>query len=395
MTVYLDHAASTPMKPEVTAAMQPYLSEARWMANPMSAHADGRACRSELESLRARAAARFACRPEAIVFNSGGSEGDTHALFGAARLLMHKRGPRMLRIGISALEHEAVRAAAMLLVDEMHELVVLPVTSAGVLPPEVVEQALREERFDIISVMSVNNEIGTVQPVGEIARLCSAAGCIFHTDAVRAVGHGLPEIESDPGIPLLNCTGHKFGGPRGAGILIQRGPWAGLAPEQQHAPLAQHVCGGHQEQGARAGTENLASIAGLVHALELATAEEAAHIEELRVGLEASLQERWPGTQINGAQARRATHITSLCFPPELCGGRSGPQLAAQLDALGFAVGAGAACQSESGSAGSHTLRAMGVPGELANATLRISLGWSSTQAEIDSFFGALQEVLA
>ncbi len=394
MTVYLDHAASTPMKPQAVAAMQPFLSEPRWMANPMSAHGDGRACREALEGLRDRAAMRFACRPEAVVFNSGGSEGDTHALFGAARMLMHKRGPRMLRIGISALEHEAVRAAAMLLVDEMHELVVLPVTSDGVLPPEVVEQALREERFDIISVMSVNNEVGTVQPVGEIARLCSAAGCIFHTDAVRAVGHGLPEIESDQAIPLLNCTGHKFGGPRGAGILIQRGPWAGLAPEHQHAALAQHVCGGHQEQGARAGTENLASIAGLITALELATAEEAAHIEDLRAQLEARLLARWPAARINGAAARRATHITSISFPPELAGERSGPQLASELDARGIAVGAGAACQSQSGSAGSHTLRAMGVPVEFANATLRISLGWNTLASDTDELLKALEEIV-
>lgn len=394
MTIYLDHAASTPMKPAARDALLAFMSDPRWMANPASAHSDGRACAEKLNELRGRVATRFACEPAAVVFNGGGSEGDTHALLGAARLLQHKRGPRMLRIGISAVEHEAVREAAMLLVDLMHELIVLPVTSSGELPPEVAEEALREERLDILSVMAVNNEVGVVQPVGELARLAAQHRCIFHSDAVRAVGHGLPEIERDPGIHILNCTAHKFGGPRGVGILLERGPWLALPEEDQHAPLGQHVCGGHQEHGARAGTENLAGIAGLVAALELADESEAERLEAMRADFEARLLTRWPAAQINGMKARRATHITSVCFPESYARGRSGPQLAAELDSRAIAVGAGAACQSHSGSAGSHTLRAMGVPVELANATLRISLGWNSEPAHIDTLLSAMEEIL-
>jgi len=376
--VYLDHAASTPLKPAVREAMLPYLNEAALMANPSSSHADGRAAAAALASLRQRAAARFACAPQEVVFNSGGSEGDTHALLGAALLF-----DRPIHLAISAIEHEAVAMAAARLRAQGHRVTLLPVTGDGVVPLEAAERLLGLDRVDLVSVMAVNNEIGTLQPVREIAELCRERGVLFHSDAVRAVGHGLKQIITDPAVALLNCTAHKFGGPRGVGLLVQRED-STLAGRR----LPQLICGGGQEGGSRAGTENLAGIAGLVCALELATPEESAKIELLRSELERGLAARFPEAVIHGAAALRATHITSVAFP-----GASGSALQHALDERGISVGTGSACH-EGGEASSPVLRALGVPTKVALGTLRISLGWSTTREEIERLLVELAELL-
>jgi cysteine desulfurase len=374
MHIYLDHAASTPLRPEALAAMQDCLTDHALMANPSSAHSLGRAAKARLAACRARVATHFSCHAEEVVFNSGGSEGDTQALLGAARL-----HGTPCHIAISAVEHEAVETAARSLVAPGVRLSIIPVSGSGVVPPEAVEELLKaDESPDIVSVMAVNNEVGTLQPVVEIAALCREREVLFHTDAVRAVGHGLPEIERCPDIRLLNGTGHKFGGPRGVGMLIQRG-----------LRLPQLVCGGGQEHGCRAGTENLAGIAGLAAALELATPREAAHLEGLKRELENHLHERFPQCVIHGAGAPRATHVTSVAFP-----GVYNRELQAQLDARGICIGTGKACHDAHSADNSGVLGAMGVPFELQRGTLRISLGWSTTGEHIEALVAALTELL-
>jgi cysteine desulfurase len=373
MHIYLDHAASTPLRPAALAAMQDCLTDPALMANPSSAHALGRAAKARLADCRARVAARFGCAPEDVVFNSGGSEGDTHALLGAARL-----HGTPCHLAISAFEHEAVEVAACSLVSPACRLSVIPVTGDGVVPLEAVEELLRDDPPDIISIMAVNNEVGTLQPVVEAAALCRAREVIFHTDAVRAVGHGLPEVERCPDIALLSGAAHKFGGPRGVGVLIQRG-----------LRLPQLICGGGQEHGCRAGTENLAGIAGLTAALVLATPQEAAHLEGLRGELENHLRERFAQCVIHGAGAPRATHVTSVAFP-----GVYNRELQAQLDARGICVGTGKACHDAHSADNSGVLGAMRVPFELQRGTLRLSLGWSTTGAEIAALLDALGELV-
>ena len=373
MGIYLDHAATTPLKPRVADAMHRALTDAETMANPSSNHLPGRSARAALDRLRQRVADKLLCQSEEIVLNSGGSEGDTHALVGSAQLL-----DRPIHLAVSAIEHEAVLETAALLAHRGNRVTAIPVTGDGVVPVEAVETLLRDDRPDLVSVMAVNNEVGTVQPVREIAALCRQSDVIFHCDAVRAVGHGLESIVTDPNVTLLNCTAHKFGGPRGVGVLVQR--------RLRLPPL---ICGGAQEQGSRAGTENLAGISGLASALELASAEEAAGIEELRRWLESELVSRVPACEIHGKRAPRATHITSVSFKP-----LSGYKLQAALDALGIAVGTGSACHDDGGVSISPVLAAMGVEEYLARGTLRISLGWSTTREELEQFLAQFLELL-
>lgn len=387
MAVYLDHAASTPLRDSAREAMLPLLTQHELMGNPSSAHEYGRNARAALELARSSVAAQFAADPGDVIFNSGGSEGDTHAVFGAMRLMSRLRA-RPLTIAISAFEHEAVRVAAELCGELGHRVHVMQCDGQGVVPLEEVDLALKD-RADIVSLMSVNNEIGTVQPVGEAALLCSRAGALFHTDGVRAAGHGLRVICKAEHIPLINATGHKFGGPRGIGFLIARRAQIDATLGQDCGPFPQLVCGVKQEHYSRAGTENVAGAVGLATALELCRDDEAGRLERLRAALEGALRERFPACVIHGEGALRATHITSVAFP-----GANGPELAGALEAAGVLVGAGSACHSSGGSVGSQTLRAMGVAPQVAGGTLRISLGWNTEEADTDMLRAALESVL-
>jgi cysteine desulfurase len=373
MEIYLDHAATTPVRPEVAAEMQHYLTDQTLMANPSSAHYAGRTAAQALDRLREQVARHFMCKVGEVVFNSGGSEGDTHALIGSAMAFDHP-----IHVAISAIEHEAVVETAKLLASQGHRITVLPVTADGVVPVDACERLLRDDRPQLVSVMAVNNEIGTVQPVRAIAALCRQAGVLCHCDAVRAAGHGLRTVVTDPNINLLNCTAHKFGGPRGVGVLIQR-----------RIHLWPLIRGGGQEHGSRAGTEDLAGIAGFVKALQLATDEEAQGIEELRRWLENELVILAPSCEIHGKRAPRATHITSVSFKP-----KSGYKLQEALSRRGIAVGTGSACHDDGEVTVSPVLSVMGVEELLARGTLRISLGWSTTRAELEVFLEHLDELL-
>ncbi|MBN2082309.1 cysteine desulfurase [bacterium] len=373
MGIYLDHAATTPVKPAVAEEMRRYLTDRELMANPFSNHAPGRRAAEARELLRLSVANHFMCLPDDVIFNSGGSEGDTHALAGAALLL-----DKPVHLAISAIEHEAVVETAKRLGRLGNRISIVPVSADGVVEVDYVEDLLKGDKPDLVSVMTVNNEVGTVQPIGEIAALCRQYDVLFHTDAVRAVGHGLEHLVTDPNIHLINCTAHKFGGPRGVGVLIQRG-----------VRLPQLIRGGGQEGGARAGTENLAGFAGFVKALELAAPEEAQAIEQLRAHLEYELITRLPNCEIHAKRAERATHITSVSFKP-----RSGYKLQEALDEIGIAVGTGSACHDDGDVTISPVLTAMGVEEFLARGTLRLSLGWPTTKAEIDEFLERFIDLL-
>jgi cysteine desulfurase len=373
METYLDHAASTPMRPEAIAAMREVLEDGGLSANPSSAHATGKKARAVIDRCRAELAERFECEPGDVVFNSGGSEGDTHALLGAAWSF-----DSPCHIAISAIEHEAIEVTAKRLQKLGHTLSTVPVSPDGVVRLDAIEELLRNDPPDILSVMAINNEIGTVQPVCEIAALCRHSGVMFHSDAVRAVGHGLPDIERCPDITILNATAHKFGGPRGVGFLIQRG-----------IKLPQLICGGGQEHGARAGTENVPGIAAMVAALAACLDDESAKLEAQRADLEARLKKQWPGCVIHGEAGPRATHVTSVALL-----GSYNRDVQAALSSGGIYVGTGKACHDTHAADNSGVLGAMGVPIELQRATLRISLGWSTTQAEVDILLAGLQEIV-
>jgi cysteine desulfurase len=380
--IYLDHAASTPVKPPVAQAMRAYFEDAQLMANPSSSHSTGRLARSVYEKLRERVSAHFACRPEEVIFNSGGSEGDTHALVGTVRALL-ATGNRRPRIAVSAVEHEAVVQAARFCRELGAEIQELPCDGNGLVSIDALHMTLRRFSPQLVSVMAVNNETGAVQPVAQVADLCREFGATYHCDAVRAVGHGVGWIQRDARISLLTATAHKFGGPRGVGVLVQRRDDPAFRVTM--APL---ICGGSQEHGLRAGTEDLAGACGFVEALDLATDEEAAGIDKLREALEQRLRERWPECVIHGEHAPRATGITSVALP-----GADGPSLQRALDERGICVGVGSACHGDSGGVSSPTLRAMGVKPEVAASTLRISLGWNTTEGEVERVVEVLGEM--
>lgn len=383
--IYLDHAASTPVKPQVAAAMRRYLEDVELMANPSSSHSAGRLARSAYEQLRGRVAAHFNCEAADVIFNSGGSEGDTHALVGTVRSLLAS-GNRRPRIAIGAIEHEAVVQAARFCKELGTEVTEIACDGNGLISVDALHMTLRRFSPQLVSVMAVNNEIGSVQPVAQIAELCMEFGAGYHCDAVRAVGHGLGWIQRDPRITLLTATAHKFGGPRGVGVMVVRDGGAVLT-RGGPAPL---VCGGSQEQDLRAGTESLVGAAGFAEALDLAEDTEAKRIDALREDFEKRLRERWPNVVIHGDGAPRATGITSFALPEV-----DGAALQHELDERGICVGVGSACHGDQGGVASPTLRAMGVKPEVAAATLRVSFGWNTTEDEVEKLIATLSEIYA
>lgn len=360
------------MHPDAAAAMHEIHSDPLIMANPSSAHAAGREARLILDDCRARVAGRFNCDPQSVIFNSGGTEGDNHALLG-----MLAGAPEGKHLLISATEHEAVWEMAHALEARGTRLSIAPVDGNGETELDFIEDLIRRDRPDAISVMAVNNETGVVQPVRELAGICREHEIPFHSDCVRVVGHGLEEVITDENLRLLNGTAHKFGGPRGCGVLIDR-----------DRVLPPYSYGGGHEHGLRSGTENLAGIAGLTVALEKADREHAVKVETLRKYMETQLQRRWPESIIHGIGAIRATHITSIAFPAN-----PAARIQPALSERGIYVGTGSACH-EGGSKGSRVLRAMGVPLELDKATLRISLGWNSRLVEIDEMLNVLERCI-
>jgi len=366
--IYFDHNASTPVRPEAAAALQAALAGLH--ANPSSAHREGQRARAAIERAREQVGARGGARPDEVVFTSGGTEGDHVALIGAA----WAAEPRGRRIAISALEHHAIHGAAAVLERLGWAVEHLPADADGRIDPAAIESLPTDTT--VVAVMLANNETGVIQPLAEIARRATARGLRVVCDAVQAAGK-IPVRRETLDADYLVISGHKFGGPKGAGALI-----VGAA-----APLEPLFRGSAQERGRRGGTENLPGIVALGAAAAAAARDlEAEHqrLLELRARLESGVRAALPDAVVHGAAAPRLPNTVNLSIP----GARSDHMLMA-LDARGVAVSAGAACASGAVEP-SPVLSAMGVPRELAVCALRLSMGRDTTAAEVDAVVEAL-----
>lgn len=368
--VYFDHAATTPVKPEVVEAMAPYFGPR--FGNPSSVHRWGRDARVALDEARERVAACIGANADEVCFTSCGTEGDNLAILGVFRTL--KSTGRVAAI-TSPIEHKAILAAVHEVAREGGEERIVPVLNSGIIDEAAFTNAL-DDRAAVASIMWVNNEVGVVQPIAKLAEQTKAAGAVFHTDGVQAfakVDVNAREIPFD----LLTISGHKLGAPKGVGALyIRRG-----------TPLEPMLHGGSQDRGRRAGTENVAFAVGLAVAAEMAIAEreeECTRLLQYREKLERGIMEQIPDAIINGRDATRAPHITNVSIP-----GLSSESLLMALDLRGIACSAGSACQSGSVSA-SHVLSAMGVSVANANAALRFSTGVLTDDAAIDRLLEVL-----
>ncbi len=379
-TVYADYHATAPLRPEALEAMLPWLRSLA--ANPSSIHAPGRAARNAVETAREVVAGALGASPEEVVFTSGGTESDALAVRGGARAAREKEG--RTRVAFSAAEHAAVREAALSLAAEGFEPLELPVGGSG-LPREDGLAAALEGRIALLSLILANNETGVVNlRLPEVTRAARAAGSLVHTDAVQAVGK-VPVRPAELGVDLLSFTGHKLGGPKGAGVLwVRKGV--------RVVPL---FAGGGQERGRRGGTEDVPAIVGLAAALAAATAAldaESRRVGGLRDAFEAGLRERVPGARVNGAgplPGGRLPTASSVTFP-----GVDGEILLAALDLEGIAASSGSACASGTPSP-SRVLLACGMPVAEVRGTLRFSFGWATTGTDVEALLDILPPLVA
>ncbi len=371
--VYLDHNATTPVAPEVLAAMLPYFSEE--YGNASSIHTFGQHARGAVEEARESVAELLGGRPAEIVFSSGGTESNNHAIFGAVGAA--HGGPK--HVITSAIEHSAVLDPCSALEKRGVVVTVLPVDREGVVNPEDVRRAIRPETV-LITIMLANNELGTIEPMEEIGKIAAQTGVTLHTDAVQAAGK-IPIDVKKLGVHLLSISAHKLYGPKGVGALYVR----------KGTRLEPLLYGGHSERDRRPGTEDVSSIAGLGKAAELALThmkEEGRRIAALRDRLENGLLERIPHARVNGYRARRTPNTTNLTLPFI-----EGESMVIALDLKGIACSTGAACSSGSVEP-SHVLTAIGLAPEDARATLRLSLGHQTTDEEIDFALDTIPPVI-
>ena len=376
VAVYCDYAATTPVHPEVLEAMAPYFHGG--FGNPSSAHHFGRRARAALEDARARLAAALEAEPDEIVFTGGGTEADNLAILGVSRGLA-RAGARPF-VCCSPLEHKAVLAAVERAAAAGARTALLPLRPTGVVDLAGFD-ALAPSAPGLCSLMWVNNEVGTLQPVPALVARCRARGLLCHTDAVQAFGKLPISVRQTP-VDLLSLSGHKIGAPKGVGALYLR----------RGTPIEPMVVGGGQESGLRPGTENVAFAIGLARAAELALADrdrEQARLGELRDGFEAALRACCPEVQVHGAAGDRVPYISSLALPNP-----SGQSPTVLLDQLGVACSAGSACSARSPKP-SHVLTAMGVSTEVARNTVRVSFGRETTSAHVDRLVAAMIDVIA
>jgi cysteine desulfurase len=374
---YLDHAATTPVRPEVLEAMLPYLT-AEAFGNPSSAHKFGRTARAGLEAARREVAQAVGAEPNQVIFTSGGTEADNLGIVGAA-LSARDRGGAMCAV-VSAIEHKAILAAAHAVCHLGGRELILPVDSDGRVDLATLDAALAE-RPAVVSVMWVNNEVGVVQPVGEIADRCCAAGVAFHTDAVQALGK-VPLDLRTVACTLVTISGHKIGAPKGIGALIVR----------DRKAVEAIIHGGGQQYGIRPGTENVAGAVALGRAATLAATEqpaESVRLGALRDELASRLRAAVPDLVVNGAGAERAPHVLNIAVP-----GADSEALLMHLDLAGVAASGGSAC-STGAVEPSHVLVAMGVPRELALGAIRFSFGRESTAEDVDRVAELMPAVVA
>jgi cysteine desulfurase len=370
--IYLDHNATTPVDPRVFDAMKPYLTES--YGNPSSVYRAGQDVRKAVEDAREMLARLLNAEPREIIFTSGGTESDNTSVKGLAL----NRGSG--HIVTSTIEHPAVLKVVEWLEKQGFAATYVPVGSDGVIDPDGVKNAIRRDTI-IISVMHANNEVGTIQPIEEIASIAHEKGIVFHTDAVQTVGK-LPIDVKKMGIDLLSLSAHKLYGPKGTGILYVR----------KGTRFDPCVHGGHQEWGKRGGTENVAGIVGLGKAAEIAQAQmagESERVGDLRDRLEAGLAERISDILFNGHREKRLFNTASVCIKYV-----EGEAMLLNLDMRhGIAASSGSACTSGSLEP-SHVLLAMGIPAEIAHGSLRFSLGRGTTRDEIDKVIEVLPPIV-
>ena len=373
--VYLDHAATTPVREEVFEAMKPFYGPR--FGNPSSTHRWGREARAALDEARERVGRCLGARPDEICFTSGGTEGDNLAILGAWRALKAKGRKAVLTTPI---EHKAILGAVHQAAREGAEERFLGMTAGGVIDRKSFDD-LMDDAVAVCSTMWVNNEIGTIQPVPEMATKAKERGAFFHTDAVQAFGKVTIDAQKQA-FDFLTISGHKIGAPKSIGALFIR---RGTAIE----PL---MHGGTQDRGRRPGTENVAAAVGLARAAELTLAEceaNCARLRSLRDRLEAGILERVPDAVVHGRGAERAPHILNLSVP-----GTDSESLLMALDLRGIAASGGSACQSGSIDP-SHVLAAMGVRPDLAGAAIRMSLGSLTTDHSIDRVLEVFPSLVA
>ena len=372
--VYLDYNATTPVEPQVLDAMLPYFSAE--FGNAASIHTVGQRARAAVETARDEVAALLGARSQEIIFTSGGTESDNHAIFGIVR-----SAPGATKhIVTTNIEHEAVLNTCQALEKDGVAVTYLPVNCDGVITAGQVEEAIRPHTA-LITVMHANNELGTVQPLAEIGKLAAQRDIYFHTDAVQSAGK-LPLDVNSLGVDLLSISGHKVYAPKGIGALYIRGG----------SRLRQLLYGGHHQRGFRPGTENVPGIVGLGKAAELARRSlgtDSDRISKLRDNLEGGLVSRIPDSQINSARAGRTPNTTNLTFL-----GIEGEALVIALDLKGISVSTGAACSSGAVEP-SHVLTAIGLSAENARASIRFSLGRHTTEAEINYALDAVPAAVA
>ena len=374
MRIYFDHNATTPVDPAVAEKVARVMTEE--FGNASSVHHFGQRAKAVLDEARSSVAALIGGEPSEIVFTSGGTESDNFALRGVAEAL-EPTGRRHLIA--SSIEHEAVLVTLRALARRGWRTTLLPVDASGIVKPEALAEAITDDTA-LVSVMHANNEIGTVQPIADLARIAHERRALFHTDAVQSIGK-IPVDVRALGVDLLSLSAHKFNGPKGTGALwITRG-----------ARVAAILTGGKHERSRRAGTENVPGIAGLGVAARLAAKKVAtggASLGALRNRLEEAILARVPGTAINGVREPRVPNTTNISFEAV-----EAESLLIALDLEGVAVSTGSACSSGTLEP-SHVLKAMGLPSPRTQNSIRLSLGDGNTDAEVDYVVSRLPAIV-
>lgn len=383
MHLYFDHNATTPVAPEVLDAMLPFLGSE--YGNASSIHRFGQRARAAVERARAQVAALIHCKPQEVIFTSGGTEADNLAIFGVVRAA-ERSGRLRKHIITSAMEHPAVLHSCQALERDGVAITYLPVSKEGFVDPAAVRAALRPETV-LVTVMHANNEIGTIQPVAEIASIARQAGVLFHTDAVQSTAKVPVSVEA-LGVDLLTLSAHKFYGPKGSGALFKR----------TGVELYPMLFGGHDPMEPRPGTENVAGIVGLGAAAELAAGrleQEAPQVRAVRDRLELGILAKIENAGVNGCDLRgpasellRVPNTSNVYFDFV-----EGEALVIALDLQGMACSTGSAC-SAGAVEPSHVLTALGLSPERARSSLRFSLGRQNTEAQVDALLEVLPGVV-
>jgi cysteine desulfurase len=369
---YFDNNATTPIAPEVLGVFHHALASG--FGNASSIHHAGQAARRSLEDARRQVCALLGCSSKELVFGSGGTEADNHAIFGS---LAGLENPHVI---VSAIEHPAVLNAAAEVGRRTGQVSVVPVSSSGLVDPDDVRRALRPNTA-LVSVMHVNNEIGVIQPIADIARIARNAGVRMHSDGVQAAGR-IPVDVSELGVDLYSTSAHKMRGPKGVGALYVR----------KGSEIGSLLFGGRHESGRRAGTENTPGIIAMGTAAELAQStllEDMRRIASLRDRLEQGILTRVRDVSVNGSTEFRAPNTTNLCFE-----GIEGESLVIALDLKGFCVSSGSACSSGAVEP-SHVLLALGMPKQRAKSSVRFSLGIENTEEQVDALVEAVVSATA